>query len=169
MKGTLLFLSGILLLFSQACKSKKDLGELNVEKIEEVSQADTPEILTISFTINRLDSINQVAAFSNYGKLKERENAFLQAKEGDLKILFLNPQGIVCLEKIIPNPLLKKVEYAENDTSGILVSKAIELNESEFFVRIQWDECIDQIQLDRISGGNWETLKRMNFSKPIIQ
>lgn len=168
MKGILGFLC-VILLFAHSCKSKQDLGETSGEAIEEVSQVKTPEILTISFSINSLDSINQVGAFSNYGKLKERNDTFLEAKEGDLKVLFLNSQGEICLEKIIPNPLLKKIEYSENDTSRVLVSKAIELEESEFFVRIQWDECIDQIQVDRIKEGNWETLKRLSFSKPTIQ
>ncbi len=137
--------------------------------IEELSQPKTPEILTISFSINKLDSVNQIGAFSNYGKLKEREDAFFQAKEGDLKISFLNLLGQVCFEKIIPNPLLKQVEYSENDTSGILVSKTIEMEESEFFVRIQWVECIEQMQLDRLEGGNWKTLRRLGFTKPNIQ
>lgn len=168
MKGLLCFLC-VILLFAHSCKSKQELGESSEEGIVEVSPAVTPEILTISFSINSLDSINQVGAFCNYGKLKERNDAFLEAKEGDLKVLFLNSQGKICLEKIIPNPLLKKVEYSEYDTSKVLVSKSIELEESEFFVRIQWDECIDLIQLDRIKEGNWETLKRLSFSKPTIQ
>lgn len=168
MKGILGFLF-VILLFAHSCKSKQELGETSEEGIEEVSPAKTPEILTISFSMNKLDSVNQIGAFSNYGKLKEREDAFLQAKEGDLKISFLNLLGQVCLEKIIPNPLLKKVEYSEDDTSGILVSKAIESEESEFFVRIQWDECIDQIQLDKNREGKWETLKKLSFSKPKIQ
>lgn len=167
-KGILGFLC-VILLFAHSCKSKQDLGERSGESIEEVSQVKTPEILTISFSINSLDSIHQMGAFSNYGKLKERNVTFQDANEGDLKVLFLNSQGDICLEKIIPNPLLKKVEYSENDSSGILVSKAIEMEESEFFVRIQWDECIDQIQLDRIKEGNWKTLSRINFSKPTIQ
>ncbi len=169
MKATVIIFWITFLFFAQACKSKQELAEKDKKAKEEVSQTETPEILTISFTINNLDSIHKVGAISNYGKLKEREDASNQAKEGDLKILFLDPQGQVCLEKIIPNPLLRKIEYSEDDDSGILVSKAIELEESEFFVRIQWDECIYQIQLDRIMEGKWETLKRLSFSKPKIQ
>lgn len=159
----------LLLFFASSCKSKKDLGGSSENSVEFVSHVKTPEVLTISFSINNLDSINQLEAFSNYGKLKERQDTFLEPKEGDLRILFLNTQGEICLEKAIPNPLLKKVEYTEDIDSGILVSKAIELEESEFFVRIQWDECIDQIQLDKLKDGNWKTLKSLNFIKPTIQ
>jgi hypothetical protein len=157
------------LLMLGACKStRQEAGIPSLPKME-VDYAANPEILMVLFYINQNDSVAISESYSNYGVYRGKDEVPNVAYEGDLRVTFLGSTGIVCQQKMVANPLLKKAEYASDDGSGRIMAQAVDLAEASFFVRLQWQDCIQQCLVEKFDDGNWKKLKLLPLSKPDIR
>lgn len=152
-----------------ACKSKVNLPEGKQEEVLEVPSESTPEILILSLRINSKDSVKIINTLTNFGRLRGSLDTPLDYIEEDLRVSFLSKDGNVCAQKIIPNPLMKRYEYAAGDSLNILTSKSVEVEQAEFYVRIQWDECFELVSVDKFYSGEWRNLNLLQLDKPKIQ
>lgn len=159
----------LFLLLVCACKSTRpDARNPSPTKIE-VDTSPNPEILMVLFYINQKDSVSISDSYSNYGVYRGKAEDSRIAYEGDLRVTFIGSTGIVCQEKIVPNPLLTKAEYASDDGSGKIIAQAVDLVEASFFVRLQWLDCIQQCLVEKHNDGIWKKLKVLPLTKPDIR
>lgn len=159
----------LFLLFHLACKSTQPTNS-NESQSDVLEDPNTnPEILLIVFYINQKDSVAISESYSNVGVYKGSEERSTIAYDRDLKLTFLDQDGSICQEIIVANPLLKKVEYVSDDDSGKMTAEAVDLEEADFFVRLQWNKCLQQIKVERLEDEKWKLLKLFYYTKPSIQ
>ncbi|WP_304516792.1 hypothetical protein [Cecembia rubra] len=167
MKGLFSFFIISCLVFCSSCKNVQTGLENGSKEEASALEEGNPEIIMILFFINDRDSVGIVETFSNYGIYKGSGEIAQKALEGDLKISFLDIDKGICQEKVVFNPLLKKVEYASDDGSGRIIAEAVVLEEATFLIRLQWKDCFHQIKVERFDDEEWKLLKMLNFTKPL--
>jgi hypothetical protein len=145
------------------CKaSKEQVAEENEAEILLVQN--TPEILMVSFSMDSRDSVKLINSMKNPGRLRGEQYSKSEPGEGDLIISFLNEANIVCSKTIVENPMIKKVEYSETDDISTLTAKTIELDSTEFFIRVQYDDCFKHLRVEKYENEEIKLLKYfLNF------
>lgn len=159
----------LLFLFNTSCKSTEPVSENKTQKEFFVDNTPNPEIIMLFFFINEKDSVSLIDSFSNYGVYKGIEDHSQMAYDGDIKLTFLDGNGSICHQKIVANPLTKKVEYSNEDASGKIFAETVDLKEATFFVRLQWEDCLHHIKVEKLDEDNWRTLVSFDLTKPSIK
>lgn len=86
------------------------------------------------------------------GKMKGSSSNHLPAREGDLKCMTLDGEMRPVSTVIIPDPLIKRVEYQQEN--GALASKEVELDSTVFSVRMQLEAGSRYIAISRINPSD---------------
>lgn len=162
----LFYLSLVIIVLCFSCKASKPAQKVNDLLTATPLPTLGPEIITLAFQLTSKDSVFLVDTFINVGYLKPTITPPQYTYDGDIKLTWLSSDGRICLEEIIENPLLKKVEYILDMNTGKLHAEAIELEENTFFIRNQWDDCFYSIKIEKKDEEEWKMLKNWNFKKP---
>ncbi|UJP64787.1 hypothetical protein [Mongoliitalea daihaiensis] len=160
------FLFFLLFVSCFSCKVSDPVQSQEKEPITVPSPTAGPEILMATFQLHKTDSIQLLEAHINVGTLKSTPHLPAYSYDGDLKLTWLSQDGQMCLEEIISNPLLKKVEYINDIDSGKLSAEAVDLEENTFFIRHQWMDCFHAIKIEKKENEEWKLLRILSFSKP---
>ena len=151
-----IFVLLMLIVFINACHSSKQLA-----KDENVS-IEKNQIVFLLFSIENNDTTKTIKLtdkiISN-GKLKPVSQANDLLKQGNLKCVFLNKKGNIVAESLIPNPLIKHLEYFNETGKGEF--KEVTLEESTFFIRTQ-------LQSEMVSFKIVEIISKTEFNELAI-
>ncbi|MDH4156749.1 MAG: hypothetical protein OEW00_05680 [candidate division Zixibacteria bacterium] len=93
------------------------------------------------------DGINLVTSTIVPGVLKQRRGS---SKTGNMQYEVLNSAGEAVASDVLSNPLVKRFEYEDPDNPGQLRTKVIELEQTDFVVRFQYADNIDNISFYRL-------------------
>ncbi|MCL6259299.1 hypothetical protein M3O96_09385 [Aquiflexum sp. TKW24L] len=155
------------LIFLAGCKTAKE--QVNDENESEIMIVEnTPEILMVNFSMDSRDSVKVVNYLRNPGRLRGAMEEIGEPGDGDLIISFLSETNMVCSKTIVPNPLIKRVEYSETDDFSTLKAKTISLDSAEFFIRVQVDDCFKHLKIEKFTADKILELKIIrDFHKPL--
>lgn len=149
MSNSVFYAGVILLLLTSSCKSKQ-------------IDSDKPaKIVFVNYNITKDTdgdiAINLINKIITEGKLKQ-DLAYKEKTEfGDLKIIQTNSKSKSIQSITIANPLVKNVEYA--DESGQLNRKIIELESTQFSIRMQMHPLTKYIVIEQINKPNKRLIK----------
>ena len=149
MSNSVFYAGVILLLLTSSCKSKQ-------------IDSDKPaKIVFVNYNITKDTdgdiAINLINKIITEGKLKQ-DLAYKEKTEfGDLKIIQTNSKSKSIQSITIANPLVKNVEYA--DESGQLNRKIIELESTQFSIRMQMHPMTKYIVIEQINKPNKRLIK----------
>lgn len=93
------------------------------------------------------DGISLVNTTVVPGALKQRRGS---SKTGDMQYEVLNSVGEAVASDVLSNPLVKRFEYEDPDNPGQLKMKIVELEQTDFVVRFQYADNIDNISFYRL-------------------
>jgi len=151
MSNTVLYAGVILLLLTNSCKSK----QIDADR--------TPRIIFLNYTISQKSdrglNIQLINKIIREGKLKQGLSNKKEPETGDLRIIQSNAKSKPIESIIIANPLVKTVEYA--DESGKLNKKIIELDSTQFSLRMQLNHLTKYIIIEQTNKQN----KRLTKNK----
>jgi len=144
----------LLLILTIGCKSKKEI--ITPNPIEEIKNPDTPQMIFINFMI-RADETNKISAHLINkiivdGTFKDKGNKNETFKSGDLVCNQLNQISKTIESQNIKNPLIKNVEYVNDN--GEFERKEIKLDSAEISLRLQLNPDTKFISLDLIGMEN---------------
>lgn len=147
-KKALILISVIFLLSVGACRSKKDA-------------ALPPRIVFLNYSVAKesdgaikIEFINKIIT---EGKLKQNLSNKKNPEFGDLKIIQINSKSKPIQSITVTNPLVKNVEYA--DESGQLNRKIIELESTQFSIRMQMHPLTKFVVIEQINKPNKRLIK----------
>lgn len=151
MSKSVFYTGVLLLLLSSSCKSKQ------------IDPNKPPRIIFVNYNITKdtdgnisIDLINKIITD---GKLKQGVSYKENVEFGDLKIIQANNKSKPIHSIVIANPLVKNVEYT--DESGGLGRKIIELETTQFTLRMQLDPQTKYIIIEKSNDQN----KRLTKNK----
>ncbi len=141
----------ILLLFFFSCKTQKEVL-VNTDN----SLKRTPKIIFLNYTIEFLENQNKKVTLTNKiikdGSFKASLNTSQNKLQGDLKCNQVTTAGKILETKIIKNPLLKTVEYL--DDNKMFHSKRLELKKASFSLRLKLLPETSYISISEIDSLN---------------
>lgn len=152
-----------------SCKSSEPTQQAITDSLAVPEPTSGPEILMVTFYINQQDTFQLIESSINVGYLKSSPSMPAFSYHGDLRLSWLSVDGQVCKEEHISNPLLKKVEYVNDIDSGKISAEAVDLEETTFFIRQQWDDCFHSLRVEKKDEEDWKLIKLLTFSKPPFQ
>ena len=157
MRPKLIFLLLITLLISvqfTSCKTTKEIAK------EEVVMLEEPKILFLNYTIHKLSETDSELRFVSRiladGELKHSGALKSKAEIGDLIFSQLATNDLVLDSLIMDNPLIKHVEYVNDDNE--LAIKKVRLEEAQITLRLQLNLAADRIRIEEITSENKRTL-----------
>lgn len=144
MSNSILYVAAILLLLTCSCKSK----QIDTDK--------PPRIVFLNYNISEKSDDEVEIEFLNKiiteGKLKQELSNKKNPEIGDLKIIQTNNKSKPIKSITIANPLVKNVEYV--DDSGQLGRKIIELESTQFSIRMQLHPLTKFVVIEQINKPN---------------
>lgn len=164
MKSTKSYIIFILLAFFAivhivSCKVSNKIASTTTS--DEISNK-LPKIIFFNFaivndTIQQEFRIQLINKIITEGTIKEKSILSKIPAIDDLEYIVLNKSSKVLQRNYIANPLNKTVEYVTND--GQLAKKNIQLNRTQFLLRIPLDPAAKFISLNRYSGQNTKSVQ----------
>lgn len=145
----------ILFIWITSCAGTKATSENTTSNntIQDSASEIIPQIVFLNFSIWRdqteqfhVELINQIVS---KGNIKEGLNLYTTPKEGDLKCFALDENKHPISSILVPNPLVKRIEYQQED--GSMTSREIFLDSTEFSIRMQLNEEARYVAIERIN------------------
>jgi hypothetical protein len=93
------------------------------------------------------DGISLVESTIVPGALKQPRGS---SKTGDMQYEVLNSEGAAVASDVLFSPLIKRFEYEDPDNPGQLKTKVVQLEQTDFVVRFQYADDIDNISFYRL-------------------
>jgi hypothetical protein len=123
---------------------------------------ETPKIIFLNYSIvndtikqeYRLRLINKIIT---EGKIKENTIMAKTPAIDDLEYIVLNKESQVLMRNYIANPLHRTVEYVTDN--GQLAKKDIQLDSTQFSLRIPLDPTAQYISVERYTGLNSDNIQ----------
>ena len=123
---------------------------------------ESPGIIFLNYSIVK-DTIQQeykirlINKIITEGNIKG-ENIILKSPEiDDLEYIVLNKESQVLMRNYIANPLIKTVEYVANN--GQLTKKEIQLDSTQFSLRIPLEKTAKFISMERFTGQDSDNIR----------
>jgi len=162
MKTRVIALLCLLVVSILSCNAPKNT--YNSDSRDSVAE-ETSRILFLDYQITR-DSISKtydaqlVSMIIKEGTIKDDQKKISQAEMDDLELLILDSNEHTMVQRFIPNPLDRSVEYV-ND-AGQFERKMIHLDSTQFSIRLQVESEASSILLNRYTGNNNEGTLLLN-------
>jgi len=125
---------------------------------------ETPKIIFLNYSIVN-DTIKQeyrirlINKIITEGKIKENTIMSKTPAIDDVEYIVLNKESQVLMRNFIANPLHRTVEYVTDN--GQLAKKDIQLDSTQFSLRIPLDPTAQYISMERYTGLNSDNIQML--------
>lgn len=125
---------------------------------------ETPKIIFLNYSIVN-DTIKQeyrirlINKIITEGKIKENTIMSKTPAIDDVEYIVLNKESHVLMRNFIANPLHRTVEYVTDN--GQLAKKDIQLDSTQFSLRIPLDPTAQYISMERYTGLNSDNIQML--------
>jgi hypothetical protein len=152
-------LAGLLVALG-GCRSKKEVAEgeeataMPCPPIRDVA----PQVLLMNFEFFDNDSLQMLNTAMNTARLRNRGDE-AEPAVGDLVFSFQTASREECTRVVVPNPLVRQVEFSEDRRQ--LETRTIELEVAIFSVRVQFHPNMRYLQVDRLTPEGMKPIRTL--------